>query len=284
MVEVSTEQPTESTEEHAIAESPATPAVEEKIDLSKHFAELKRRDRELQAERQKMKAEMEAERRRWQDELKTGLKSDTLKKINELGLSADELTTGLLGIKKEAVSPEAQLKQELEELKAWKARQEADAQQAQNDKIVADYRNNIFSTIEKSGDKFELILNAPGGKDALWESVVQYCKTYGEAPSDVAELAVEVEKALFERHKSLLGLKKFGESAKPATKKETSTQSSDPSSKLASPGTPSKTISNKLTGPGFKVSAVDNSSKTMLKSSYLRAMEESKQRILAKLK
>lgn len=261
----------------AEAATEATPkVVEEKIDLSKHFAELKRRDREVHAEKQRLKAEMQSERSKWEAEFK----SAPVKKLMELGLTPDELTNQLLGFDKPAeVSPQDKLAKELEELKAWKQAQEDARTQAHNDKIISDFKSEVFAEIEKEGDKFELVLNTPDGKDLLWNSVVAYCQQFEEKPN-FAELAAEVEAQLFEKHKQLLTLKKF--------KLPSSPTKAAPGEATAAKETSQsfKTLSNRMSATAStpKVTLVDKSTKIPMESEYSRYMAESRARILAKLK
>ncbi len=252
-------------------ETTAAPVIEDKIELSKHIAELKRRDREAQAERLKYKKEREAERQTWEQDLK----ASGIKKLKELGITDNDLTQQLLGIESAPTEAE-QLKTELAELKAWRDAKEAAETKAKNDKLVSDYQSEVFSTLEKEGDKFELILQSPGGKELYWNTVLQYYRDYKEAPN-VQDLAEAIEGELFTRNKQLLGLKKFAPKVEPKP-----APVAEPKSDLSNSF---KTLSSRMNAQmSPKIKVVEPGSKVEVRSDYSRTMDDLNARLRSKLK
>ncbi len=213
---------------------------------------------------------METEKQRWIAELKTG----GVKKLQEYGLSNDDLSSQLLGIET-PVAPEEQLRKQIADLQARIDAKEAAEKKASNDKLVSDYRSDVFSALEKEGDKYEMILQAPGGKDLYWESVLQYYRKYEVAP-DLHELAEGVETQLFEHNKQLLGLKKLtpktpaAEPAKVAPSESASTF---------------KTLSSRMTANTTpKIKMVERNTASVLGSEYSNYMNAAQERIKQRLK
>jgi len=266
-----------STEEQAVVETP--PEVPQ-VDHSAKFAELKRREREVRREKNRIKNQMDAEKNKWIEDLKT----NPLEKLRELGISSDVLADAMLGNNVAEETSEAATLREIEELKKWKAEQERSRVEAEQQRQVEDYRKQVFSKIEENADKYELLLQDRDGKDLYWNSIVEYYQNYVEAPTDkeLTTLADKVEEHIFEKTKALLSTSKFKPSEPtpkaPEKSEELPVEESKPTS---------KTLSKSLTarqGPGYKVNLVQQANKVSHSSPYHQYMEARKQALLDKLK
>jgi len=249
-------------------------------DLSSQFAEIRRRERAVRAEQNKAKQAQEAAKQEWLNELKADIKSQ---KFDKYGLSASDLTDAVLGAPEAPSTEEDQLKQDLLDLKAWRAEQVQRAQeeeqsrlQESNKQAVESYQKEVFSELEKEADNYELLLNDRNGKDLYWQSIVDFYQLEGKAPTqgELKEIAVQVESALFEQGKKLLSLSKFA----PKVPVETPKEAPKP------PESKSATISNSMTAQsGLKTKLVDSNNFSS-KSPFSRFMEEKEQAMLKKLK
>lgn len=252
-------------------------AAEPTPDLSSQFAELKRREKALRAERVKMKRELESEREQWM----ANLRANPLTHLQELGITTQQLANALLedpmdeAPAKAAPTVDPQLQKEIEELKAYKQQQ-----------IVAEFRKEVFAPVEASPEDYELILNSKNGRDLYWNAVADYYQSYGETP-DYVEMAKEVENALLEEAKGLLALRKLQppkpvEEPKVEAKKEVAEAAVEPQADDLSEY---KTLSNRMTADSFgnrvKVTRSTGGSKPAT-ADYYRAMEEQKQAIINK--
>lgn len=161
------------------------------------MVEIQRREKALRIRENKLKQEVESERSKLLEELKAA----PLAKLQELGISAEHLADQLLNGKTE---PEDLTKKELREIKEQLAAQK----RAEQDKMVAEYKRDVLSHVEKAPDTYELINNHRDGKKLYWDSVVAYYEEYGETPK-YEEIADKVEKELFEHGQALFKLKKF---------------------------------------------------------------------------
>lgn len=260
-----------STEENAPVETKEE-TVQEEVqapDLSAQFVEIQKREKAIRADKNKMDQRLTDEKSKWVEELKNA----PLEKLSEYGVKADTLATSFLNAGP-VTEPTAEdlIKQELESLKSWKASQE----QSYNDKVLSDFKNDVFSTVENDPDgEFELINNHKGGKDLFLETVTAYYQEHGEAPN-YKDLAVAVESHLESEAKQLLGLKKFnkGEVSKEEVKNEPATE------KKSAP----VTISSGMTGRSApKVTMVGDARKYTVGSDYARTQQQRKSDLADKL-
>jgi hypothetical protein len=249
----------------AQAEAPVQ-EVQEQVNLSAHFAEIKRRDREIQLERQRLKDEraaMEAE--------KAGLKKQWERELLEETFGKEEPT-------------EAELtRRELEELKAWKKEQE-EARAAQDQaKKLETAKENVFTSLDAS--KHELLLASSQGKELLWNSIVSYCEANGVAP-DIMEMADLVENQLLDEGKRLFATSKFkpSEPAPVVKAKEPVANETPKADKSEQSGF--KTISNRMTAksaPKMKLVDQGKTETTSLRTPFSSYMEDRRKDLLAKL-
>lgn len=189
----------------------ATPPAEPQPDLASQFAEIQRREKALRVGQNKLKQELAAERARVLEEIK----SNPVAKLRDLGISTADLALQALDIPEEKLTPEQELRKEVEELKAHRAAQEALAKSAEDSRLLAAFERDVFAVVEKDQDRYEVINHYPGGKDLYKASVVKYCAEYGEMP-DLADIANRVEAELESRITSMSKLKRFSKKEKEA--------------------------------------------------------------------
>ena len=237
--------------------------------LSSQFAELKRREREISKERQSMKAEVD-------QQVKKALEAftqDPVNKLKEYGLSADKLTEGILGTAPEP-SADEMTRRELDELKAWKAEQEKSREESKKAQVIKDYQTEVFGLVSKDEEKYKLINTFDGGKDLLWNTIVEYHQEYGEAP-DLNDLAKRVEKHIFDHVKKVSS---YATEEKPAAPVEPKQEQAAPKS-TDDPFTISAQHKS-YTAP--KVRTVDATSPIQVRSKWSQAQDEAKQRLIDK--
>lgn len=182
--------------ETPVAEVAATPIPAPEPDISTQFAELKKKEREARAERNNVKRELEDAKRSWE----ANLKKDPLGTLRAYGITSDSIASALLEPEvKEVAAPAYDV-----EMKAKLDRLEAERQE----RMLMDFRKDVFSKVESDPDNFELLLNTGNGKDMYMKAVVDYYQAFNEAP-DYLELAQEIESALLKDAQKLLSLKKL---------------------------------------------------------------------------
>ena len=256
-------EPSTQSEEVVEESSSEEPTFDDR--LSSQFAELKRRERELNKERQNMKHEIESQVKKALEDIT----SDPVNKLQAYGLTADQLTEGILGRAPE--SPEEMTRKEIEELKAWKEQQERAKQEAEQARIIKDYQNEIFSFVSKDEGKYKLINTFEGGKDLLWNTIAEYHREYGQAP-DLSEISERVEKHLFDHVKKVASY--VPSEAPPKEVKEAVASKSKESP---------FTISSKHSSyRAPKVRTVDQNQPIQVRSSVNQAQEEAKRKLLEK--
>lgn len=235
-----------------------TPAVDASatVAVPDPMLELQRREKALRIRENKLKAELESERNKWQSELK----SAPLAKLQELGITTDQLADYFLG--KDAPNPEDLTKRELAEIKQQLAEQKAKEEK----KLVAEFKQGVIAHVEKDTDKYELINHHRDGKKLYWDSVVAYYEEYGEVPN-YSEVADKVEAELLEHGKKLMKLKKLSAADKiegiaEAIAAEVKDEEKDtPKKKKASPSTISKSLTAS-SAPSNKTTVQSNASVT----------------------
>jgi hypothetical protein len=241
----------QAVEEQAVEAVEVKEEVKPDVDLSSHFAEIKRRERDIRARQNKLKDEIQSERQKMLDEMK----ANPMEALRQAGVSTESLANGLLDLPT-AASPEDTVNKELAELKAWKEAQVKERSEREQQKIVDNYRSEVFSVIESDSDKYELLSESEEGKTLYWDSVIRYYQEVGEAPN-LSDIADRVEGMLFERGKKLLSSKKFAQKAEVSEKQEVIEKSETSEKKLEM-----KTLSNSLAGISEpKVKMVDNNSR-----------------------
>lgn len=218
------------------------PKAEPVNDYAEQFRIIKEQQRELKRERAKMNSSVESQ---IQSKLEK-IKNDPLNELKNLGLSTEDLVSKLLNsdVPKEE-SPEDVQRRELAELKAWREEQIKNAQMQQQQKLIADFKQEIDTVLTSNADDFELVLNSPNGKDLLWKSIEAHAREYGEVP-DIKEVATHVETHLVEQAKKLLGLKKLSQSSKVSEQVKTDNKEGAVDSEQILEA--KKTLTNKMTG------------------------------------
>ena len=218
------------------------PKAEPVNDYAEQFRIIKEQQRELKRERAKMNSSVESQ---IQSKLEK-IKNDPLNELKNLGLSTEDLVSKLLNseVPKEE-SPEDVQRRELAELKAWREEQIKNAQIQKQQKLIADFKQEIDTVLTSNADDFELVLNSPNGKDLLWKSIEAHAREYGEVP-DIKEVATHVETHLVEQAKKLLGLKKLSQSSKVSEQVKTDNEESAVDSEQILEA--KKTLTNKMTG------------------------------------
>ena len=222
--------------------SQEAPKAEPVNDYAEQFRIIKEQQRELKRERAKMNSSVESQ---IQSKLEK-IKNDPLNELKNLGLSTEDLVSKLLNseVPKEE-SPEDVQRRELAELKAWREEQIKNAQIQKQQKLIADFKQEIDTVLTSNADDFELVLNSPNGKDLLWKSIEAHAREYGEVP-DIKEVATHVETHLVEQAKKLLGLKKLSQSSKVSEQVKTDNEESAVDSEQILEA--KKTLTNKMTG------------------------------------
>lgn len=249
-------------------ESPAVEAtapIENAPDLSAHFAEIKRKDRELHAERQRLKDERAA-----MDAERAGFKAQAEK----------EFLASVYGPEDEP--SEADLtRKEIEELKAWRKEQDdARANQA-NEQKLSEAREQVFTSLDAS--KHELVLASSQGKELLWNSIVTYCEANGVAPN-VMEMADLVETQLLEEGKRLFSTSKFKPSEPEVVTPKVAAPAVPETDKSQQSGF--KTISNSMTAksaPKMKLVDAGKSQAAGLHTPLSSYMDEKRSKLYAKI-
>lgn len=222
--------------------APEAPQAEQPVnDYAEQFRIIKQQQRELQKEKAKMNSSVESQIKAKLDKIK----SDPLNELRNLGLSTEDLVSKLLNAEtpKEESQEDIQ-RRELAELKAWREEQIKNAQIQQQQKLIADFKQEIDTVLTSNADDYELVLNSPNGKDLLWKSIEAHAREYGEVP-DIKEVATMVESHLLENAKKLLGLKKLGMTKKVSEQVETSKEGDVDAQQIQEA---KKTLTNKMTG------------------------------------
>lgn len=254
-----------------VVESSPQEETTESVDLSAQFIEIQRREKALRDEQNKMNKRLEDEKAKWIQELTTA----PIEKLNEYGVKADTLASSFLNLEPaHEPTAEEQMKHELESLKQWKAQQE----QEYNNRVLADYQNEVISVVENDPDgEFELINNHKGGKDLYWETVVAYYQETGTAP-DYKEVAKNVEAHLEAEARKLLGLKKFATKEEVVQATEEKKENEAPAEKK-----PNITLNSNMTGRSVpKVKMVENAMKYTVGSEFSRQKYQREQELAEK--
>lgn len=254
------------------------PVVEKQpqIDHSATFAELKRRERALRQERNKLNDTVNAEKQKILDEIK----KDPMSTLKNLGIGVDQLTDALLGTSSLTEQPSEldMTRKEVQELRAQieadkRAKQELDQQ-----KQIEAYKNEVFAEVEKDANRYELLLNDREGKELYWNSILQYYQMYGEAPTseELQGLADKVEDSILERAKILMNTSKLRpkEAVAAAVKEEQEKQEDSAPS--------FKTLSKNMSQNRLKSSLVSDSKARQYSSKYNEYMEKSKSALINK--
>lgn len=195
----------------------------------KQVREYEKSVRAQMAQIEQMKSEIEAKSKASQDQeaqLIKQLKANPLKFMKDHGLTFEELTT--LQLNDENPTPEMQLrrmkeelengyKSELEELKkSLKEREEKEAQ-AQYEKAVAAYKNELSQFVKQNSETYELLANRPEALDMMFD-IAKHMYESGEDIPEISQLAQAVEEHFEEEARQILKLKKFNlntEASKP---------------------------------------------------------------------
>jgi hypothetical protein len=250
--------------------------VEEKVveekpvedDLSKRFAKLSRREKELQDKQRDLKIQMdkvtEFER------MRTNIKENPLKLAETIGVSIEDLLLAIAGEEKEPekeLSDTEKLRLEIDEIKKAKAKEEEDKvriKQQEVEAVISNHQSNIKSFIKANSEQYELC-NAQEAADIVWELTEQHWTDTGKLLS-IQEATSMVESYLETEAKKLLALNKFKPKVepKPVVKEETK-----PTPVEEKKTTQGKTLTNSLTGDvGSKTTGVSKSREQLLQEAF----------------
>lgn len=260
------------TEQAQEAEAPQAEAApqEEQVDLSAQFAELKRRERELRVNSKRAAESAESQKAEWMQ----SIKADPLAALAEMGIGADALADAILGVQAPAKEPE--LSEEYAEIKRRLDERDAAEQEAEQDRLVNEYKSEVFSVVEKDVEAYEILLNHPEGKDLYWDTILHFYQTNGEAPDDseLVAIAGRIEEHLYNKSKELLSLSKFAPKAPevPVAAEQPAVEEKE-----------FKTLSKNMTARSApKVNLVEKANAYSAKTSYADYMDKRKAEMLAK--
>lgn len=223
------------TSETPPAAAAATPAPEKKDDfLSPKFAALARQEKQIRAERERLKREKEAFEAEKQARLngyipKEKFKANPLAAIEEAGLTYDELTQSLLSAPQAQVDPTVRaLQAEIAELKGqlgqFTKKQEETQSQAYQQALET-IRHKVKGLVGSSTE-FETI-KALGQEDAVVALIEETFKSDGYVMTE-EEAAREVEEHLVEEAIRMASLEKVKKKLAPTTAESAPTSQAEP--------------------------------------------------------
>jgi hypothetical protein len=244
---ISLESSTQPEPEIAVAQpEPPKPVIDDK--LSAKFAALSRKEQQIRQREQQLKVQsqqfeqmrQETERLKQEfEQYKQAVKQNPLQKLQEEGLSFDDLTN--MQLNGQNPTPEMQIKRLREELsREYKSEVENLRKQYEADKQAAiaekqqqalnSYQQQISDVVASNSDKYELI-NLNEAQSLVYEVAEEFYNSNGKILS-VEEAADYVEKYLEDEAKKLFNAKKLN-----------AQQKSEPGKKAAQPA---PTLSNNL--------------------------------------
>jgi hypothetical protein len=221
------------------------PEKKEDDKLSKRFAALSRKEKEIQEERKKIEEErraFESERKEIQGKLTEATKAqdilriaqeDPISFLRETGISFDKLADAMLNddgtlktqselakVKKEMDEKIEALRKEREDEKKTAQTQQEEKELREKEYYIAqqieNFRQGMNQTIESKPDDYELIL-ANQAQDSVWSVIENFFYETGEILQP--EVAAEyVEKQLLEQAQKLLSTKKLATGSKVAVR------------------------------------------------------------------
>lgn len=193
--------------------------------LSRKEKMLKQRETQVSQQMQQFQQQMEAMKaenaklKQEYEQYRQGIKSSPLQKLQEEGLSFDDLTNMQLNeqnptpemlikrTKQEAMSEIEKLRKELAEEKARQAEEKKRQEEEAETKTVEQYKSQLAEHVEANAEKYELItLNE--ASDLVFQVAEEYYNSEGRLLS-AEEAADYTEKYLEEKAKKLLNAKKF---------------------------------------------------------------------------
>lgn len=203
--------------------APAAPEVKEEVkDVSREFAALTRKQKEIYAKEKELK-EKEALIKQM-EELEALKDQDPLEYLNKKGLKFDDIVQRALKNGEEPTPEDkiSALEKRIEQLvkaQEEKERQkEEDAKRAKqeaDEKAIASFKEKIKNDISGNLDRFELI-NHEGAFDIVFDVIEEAWLADKTKPlMSIEEAADLVEAHFLEKYQKALGLKKLGN--KPAT-------------------------------------------------------------------
>ena len=248
------------------ADAPAAP------DMSAQFLELQRRDKEIRAAKNRLKADIEASKA----QLLSEIRANPLEKLREIGIAPEVLANQFLNSSK-PLSQEEALALKVAQLDEKLTQKEAAEKAAHEARVLADYDKEIFAVVEKDPDSFELVANHKDGKRLYKEAVYAYWREYGEAP-DLEVVAKHVEAELETDAKKLMGLKKLSPKKAEAAVAEAAKDIAA-EVKSEAPVSKKKTLTSALTAssaPKVKMVANGNQHSAVSPSAQFHAEREAK--------
>lgn len=231
----------------------ATPAPEKKDDfLSPKFAALARQEKQIRAERQKLKADKEAfeadQRSRLNGYIpKDELRKNTLAALESAGMSYDELTKQLLEAPQGQVDPtvralQAQVQDLTSKLEQFTKKSE-ETQTTAYKQAVDTIRRKVGNLID-SNPEFETI-KALEQTDAVVSLIEETFKAEGYVMTE-EEAAKEVEEYLVTEAVRMAGLEKVKKKLAPAPAEEAPKESQPALTKQSQPQQQIKTLTNSV--------------------------------------
>lgn len=203
--------------------------------LSRKEKMLKQRETQVSQQMQQYQQQMEAMKaenakmKQEHEQYRQAMKTNPLPKLQEEGLSFDDLTNMQLNeqnptaemlikrSKQEAMSEIEKLRKELADEREKQAKAKADADAEAETKTVEQYKSQLTEHVEANAEKYELItLNE--ASDLVFQVAEEYYNSEGRLLS-AEEAADYTEKYLEEKAKKLLNAKKFQKQQVPAPKK-----------------------------------------------------------------
>lgn len=246
-----------------VVEEPKKEVVDD--DLSKRFARLSRREKEIQDKQKELKIQMDkiAEF----DKLKSEVKSNPMKFIDSFGVSIEDLLLSIAseGEPEKELSETDKLKKEIDDIKQAKAREEEEKVKIKEQEVqavISNHQSNITKFIKDNAEKYELC-NAQEASDIVWEVTETHWQETGELLS--IERAVSMVEEHFEKEaKKLLALNKFKPKNVEKAKVEEKVQPT-----VKKDAGPSKTLTNSLSGDvGSKTTNVSKSREQLLEEAF----------------
>lgn len=198
-----------------------------KPDLSRQFAALSRKDKEIRAretEAQSKIAELEAQLAELKSEpakkeelpLEYRLKKDPINTLAEMGLSFDKLSEIVLNegqlpndmqLKLFQEDMESKYAEKMKEIESKLNEKEEQEYQRQVEAQVASFKSDINEHINSAPEKYELI-NATDSQELVYQIIEDYYNEEGKV-LDIEVAAAEVEEHLEEEARKFMKLKKL---------------------------------------------------------------------------
>ena len=186
------------------SEQPAPVADPQEARLSARFAALSRKEKSLREQERRVK---EAEQRlRLLDDQDRLAKEDPLALLDKLGITYEQLTDHVLGLGAPK-DPLALVQQKLDALERQRAEEREQAQRADTEQKLNQFKRTIRATIDTDADKYELIA-AEEAYDDVYDLIEQHFEQTREV-MPIERAAQLVEDHLYAEARKLTKAKKL---------------------------------------------------------------------------